>query len=125
MRTLVRSDNFFSKAIGLLLFISASFVDVGAVPQSGLPSVTKVEPPSWWARHSVNPVRLLVRGKNLHAARVRATNPAITSSNIVVNNDGTYLFVNVRIAPTVRPGTYPMVVETGRGKATIPFAINL
>src|SRR6266536_2605462 len=125
MRTLVRSDNFFSKAIGLLLFISASFVDVGAVPQSGLPFVTKVEPPSWWARHSVNPVRLLVRGKNLNGARVRATNPAISCSNIVVNNDGTYLFVNVRIALTVRPGTYPMVVETARGKATIPFAINL
>ena len=124
MRTLVSSDQFLGKAIGLLLFIGASVVTVGAVPQSASPSVIKVEPPSWWARHSVNPVRILLRGKNLHGAHLRITNSAITSSNVIVNNDGTYLFANVKIAPAARPGTYPIVVETVRGKATIPFKIN-
>ncbi len=34
------------------------------------PEVLKIEPPNWWANHSVNPVRVLVRGKNLTGARV-------------------------------------------------------
>ena len=33
------------------------------------PEVVKVEPPSWWPGHSINPVRLLVRGKNLARGR--------------------------------------------------------
>ena len=32
---------------------------------AGAPHVTKVEPPSWWPGHSINPVRLLVRGTSL------------------------------------------------------------
>ena len=36
---------------------------------SQAPSVTKVDPPSWWANHTINPVRLLVRGVNLTGAR--------------------------------------------------------
>src|SRR5215207_3325838 len=32
--------------------------------------VNRVEPPSWWAGHTVNPVRLLIRGSNLKGAKV-------------------------------------------------------
>ena len=35
------------------------------------PQVLKVDPPSWWVRHSLNPVRLLIHGKNLQGARVQ------------------------------------------------------
>jgi glycosidase len=97
---------------------------VCASAQEGVPSVAKVEPPSWWAQHSVNPVRLLVRGKNLTGARVRATQPAIQTSDTLVNRNGTYLFVNVNISPTARPGSYPLILETAQGNTTIPFAIE-
>jgi hypothetical protein len=36
------------------------------------PEVTKVEPPNWWIGHSINPVRLLIRGRNLEGARAVA-----------------------------------------------------
>src|SRR2546430_1810822 len=36
------------------------------------PQVLKVEPPSWWTGHTINPVRLLIRGTNLRGARVSA-----------------------------------------------------
>src|SRR6185369_17369913 len=39
------------------------------------PSVSKVDPPSWWAGHTINPVRLLVRGANLRGAQVKSLNP--------------------------------------------------
>ena len=123
MRTLVRSCHLFVKVFALLGFSVISFVVVSALPQSG-PSVTKVEPPSWWAGHSINPVRLLVRGMNLHGARVRAANRAITISNVIVNGKGTYVFVNVNISTNARPGSYPIVLETRRGMTTIPFTLN-
>ena len=88
------------------------------------PSIIKVEPPNWWARHTINPVRLLVRGKNLFGARVQATKPGVQTSGAVVNQNGTYLFVNVTINSNARPGSYPLKVTTARGSSTIPFTIE-
>jgi glycosidase len=88
------------------------------------PTVSKVEPPSWWAGHTINPVRLLVRGTNLQGARVTSTRPETSPSSVVVNSAGTYLFVNVQINPAARPGDYPLQLETAAGRASIPFSIN-
>src|SRR6267142_4041159 len=48
---------------------------VAALPVHAIapPSVSTVDPPCWWARHSLNPVRLLVRGVNLTEARAHST----------------------------------------------------
>lgn len=102
----------------------ASFLGISASSQTNLPSVTKVEPPSWWARHSINPIRLLVRGNNLTGARVGSTNGAIQTSKVRVNPRGTYLFVDVRISPAARPGSYPLTLITAQGTTAIPFRIE-
>ncbi|MDT5296653.1 MAG: neopullulanase [Acidobacteriota bacterium] len=108
-------------ACALLLLASA-----GAVAQTAdaAPHVLKVEPPSWWAGHTVNPVRLLVRGRNLQGARVTATRAETEASDALVNTSGTYLFFNVRISPTARPGDYPLTLSTAAGRASIPFRLN-
>jgi neopullulanase len=106
-------------AAGLLLLCAAS----GAHAQGAAPKVFKVEPPSWWAGHSVNPVRLLVRGAALDGARVTPTREGTEVSGVLVNPAGTYLFVNVHVAPSAAPGDYPLNVETPRGRAVIPFRV--
>ncbi len=67
------------------------------------PSVVKVEPPNWWAGHSINPVRLLVRGSHLEGASVDAPR-GLHRSRVKVNTAGTYLFVNVEIGHKTSPG---------------------
>ena len=88
------------------------------------PSVTKVDPPSWWSNHTINPVRLLVRGTNLHGARVTSSNPALKVSRVSVNDRGTYVFFDLSIGPTVRPGKYELTLQTASGHSTIPFTIE-
>ncbi|HYP00218.1 MAG TPA: alpha-amylase family glycosyl hydrolase [Pyrinomonadaceae bacterium] len=87
------------------------------------PVVTKVEPPSWWAAHTINPVRLLVRGVNLGGARVTPTRAGTETSAVVVNPAGTYLFVSVTVSRAAPPGDYPLTIETRAGKTSIPFRI--
>jgi len=89
-----------------------------------VPSVTKVEPPSWWAGHTINPVRLLVRGQNLNGASVLSNNRALQASEVFVNRAGTYLFVNVSINSKARPGSYPLKLITRQGSTTIPFTLQ-
>jgi glycosidase len=108
--------------VAALLLLAAS----SARAQGGgaAPAVTKVEPPSWWAGHTINPVRLLVRGANLHGARVRASRPGTQADGVVVNPAGTYLFVNVRINASAAPGDYPLTIETKAGRAAVAFRLD-
>src|SRR5215218_8669570 len=47
------------------------------------PVIEKVEPPNWWADHSINPVRLLIRGRNLGGARLEC--PRLACADVRVN----------------------------------------
>jgi glycosidase len=100
----------------LLCFFVAGF--------SQTPAVTKVDPPSWWSSHTINPVRLLVRGENLRGASVSFSTAALRASRVSVNDKGTYLFVDLNISPTVRPGKYSLIVRAPTGVATFPFSIE-
>jgi glycosidase len=85
------------------------------------PRVLKVEPPNWWAGHSINPVRLLIRGVNLQGATLSGS---LTSSNVRVNSAGTYLFADVAIPRNTRPGPVTLTLKTPEGAAPVPFEIN-
>jgi hypothetical protein len=77
------------------------------------PVVTRVDPPNWWAGHSINPVRLLIRGQNLVGARMEC--PRLACGEVKVNAAGTYAFVDVTVADGAAPGQYPLTLRTGGG----------
>jgi 4-alpha-glucanotransferase len=96
-----------------------SFGVSGQVPQ-----VLKVDPPSWWTRSSLNPVRLLIRGRNLAGAQIKSPSPNLRLSNVTINANSTYLFADLHIAPTIKPGKYSLLVETRTGRAEATFTIE-
>jgi glycosidase len=87
------------------------------------PTVARVDPPSWWAGHTINPVRLLVRGTNLKDAFVRAERPGVEPGDVTASERGTALFVTLKIDPKAAPGSYPLRIENAGGTATIAFEI--
>jgi glycosidase len=87
------------------------------------PEVLKVEPPLWWAGHSINPVRLLIRGRHLKNARVQATKRGVKVGNIKFNEKGTYLFFDVTIDRRAAAGSCPIKIVTAAGSAQAPFEI--
>ncbi len=120
-------SNIVPKTIAAILWITACFVLCASLTHAQTrpaPTVLKVEPPSWWAGHTINPVRLLVRGTNMHGARVKATRSETSTSSVVINPAGTYLFVSVQINAAAQPGNYPLQLETSAGKTVIPFRLN-
>jgi glycosidase len=87
------------------------------------PTVVKVEPPGWWAGHSINPVRLLVRGQHLLGAEVTTAGVGLTTGPVKVNAAGSYLFVDVTIDPHATPGPRAIGIRTAGGAAAIPLEI--
>src|SRR5215217_6299188 len=98
-----------SRLLLSLLFVCAASAVCTA---QRLPSVTKVEPPDWWANHSVNPVRVMLRGRNLGGARVAAVGSGLGTGLVRVNEAGTYAFVDLFIDKEARPGSRLLRVTT-------------
>ena len=87
-------------------------------------TVTKVDPPSWWLKHTINRIRLLVRGTNLRRAQVTSLYPALRVSNVKVNDRGTYLFLDLEIGASLYPGAYTLQVQNDNGRTMIPFLLS-
>ena len=81
-----------------------------------MPEVQKVEPPGWWIGSSLNPVRVLIRGRNLRGVRAE---PVGSGFRVVgtpkVNGSGSYMFVDLAIAPNARPGERTLKISNASG----------
>ena len=115
-----------TQVIGCVRVFLLAFVLFGvegtAAAQS--PEIQKVEPPNWWAGHSINPVRVLVRGKNLSGARVEPVGAGISTGLVSVNDAGTYLFVDVFIAADAKPGARQLRIKSATGTRETQFEIS-
>ncbi len=124
----IQSPWFRFVCISALLFVcSRSFVVVGATATHVAPAppeAIKVEPPNWWANHSINPVRLLIRGRSFQGAKVSSAKSGIRVGNLKINEVGTYLFIDVTISKNAKPGQYPITITTSGGSGEAPFEIT-
>jgi len=105
----------------LLIALSCCGV-LGSALSAQAPVVEKVDPPNWWADHSINPVRLLIRGRNLAGARLEC--PQLACSTVTLNAAGTYAFADVVIPRGTAAGSYPLALRTNRGTASVPFEVS-
>lgn len=98
----------------------AALIALTVLPAFAAPVVIKVEPPNWWTRTTLNPVRLLVRGTGLTGAHVSSDLPV---SRVSINNSGTYLFADVTIPESISAGNHPLTIRTANGTTTAPFTL--
>ena len=107
-----------------VLFLLCSAFMTNSAGQSNAPVVKRVEPPSWWGDHSINPVRLLISGERLQGAKIISAKQGIKVSDVRVNPNGNYMFFSLTIPPNTKAGDLSLQLETANGKAKIPFKIN-
>ena len=111
--TLIRKQIILPFCVHLWLVLSVS---------AQVPEILKVDPPSWWTRSSMNPVRLMIRGRNLQGARVQIDGLRVIGTP-KINDRGTYIFIDVSIAPNARPGQRSITVTTSRGSTRTSFEV--
>jgi neopullulanase len=88
------------------------------------PEILKVDPPSWWTSSAANPVRLMIRGRNLQGARVQVTGSGLrVVGTPKINERGSYIFVDLFIAPNAQPGERSLSVTTPRGSVRAQFEV--
>ncbi|MEP6741859.1 MAG: alpha-amylase family glycosyl hydrolase [bacterium] len=108
----------------LLMLLVAFVIDIGLCSAQTAPEVLQVDPPSWWVGSSLNPVRLLIHGSNLKGARVQAFGSGLRIFGPPKTNErGTYLFVDVTIAPQAKAGARHLKITPADGTAQASFEI--
>lgn len=112
MKTIIRSF--------LFLFIGYCLLQTAT---GQVPTIEKIDPPSWWTGSTIKPVRILVRGTNLANAKIESSTPGLTASNIKVSANGHYVFFDLAIAESVQPGNYQLKITTGGGTTDAAFGV--
>jgi glycosidase len=107
----------------LLALVALLVVSAALTLAQTAPEVSKVEPPNWWIGHSINPVRVLIRGRNFQGARIEAVGNGLQTGLVRVNSSGTYLFVDVMVDPRAAAGRRALRITTAAGSAETPFEI--
>ncbi|HET6647252.1 MAG TPA: alpha-amylase family glycosyl hydrolase [Pyrinomonadaceae bacterium] len=88
------------------------------------PSVSKVEPHSWWKQSTLNPIRVLIRGSNLKGARVQPVGRGLrVVGSPKISERGSYLFVDLAVAPNALPGKRILRIINSGGVAEASFEI--
>ena len=112
----------FRAALRAARLLAALAATASSTAAAQAPVVTKVDPPNWWTGHTINPVRVLVRGRNLAGARLSCGR--LACANVRVSAAGTYVFADVRVPAGTAPGRYPLTLRTAGGSAPIPFTVD-
>ncbi len=111
----------FSSCLSCLKFAFLFFILLASTAAAQVPTVEKIDPPSWWVGSTINPVRVLIKGTNLTGAKIESATPGITASNFSASANGHYLFADVKLSETVRPGKYQLTLLTTSASTNIPF----
>jgi hypothetical protein len=110
---------FVQGALSFLMILTSVSISLAQAPE-----VIRVDPPSWWTGSSLNPVRIMVRGRNLRGARVQPVGRGLrVVSAPKVNENGTYIFVDVAIAPNAQSGQRQLSISTARGTTSASFDV--
>ncbi|HJQ69755.1 MAG TPA: alpha-amylase family glycosyl hydrolase [Blastocatellia bacterium] len=116
--------NFFFAALVALALACPQLPPAAANTNQSAPVVERVDPPSWWAAHSINPVRLLIQGRNLQFATASVAYTGVRISEVSTDESGSYLFASLHISPSTRAGAFDIRIKTANGATTARFAIK-
>ncbi len=92
----------------LLVFLCFSiFSSKHAAGQSF--EIARVEPPFWWAGMKNPNLQLLVYGENISLGAPSIAYPGVVVKQFTALESPNYLFIDLEIAPNVKPGTFSLV----------------
>ncbi|MEO6051583.1 MAG: alpha-amylase family glycosyl hydrolase [Pyrinomonadaceae bacterium] len=96
---------------------------IGLLAQT--PTVSKVDPPNWWTGMTINPVRVLLRGTELRNATVLAPQGSgLKAANLKWSENGHYLFFDLTIAASAKPGKYKLIVSKRNTSTSFSFDVH-
>jgi hypothetical protein len=80
-------------------------------------AVDRIEPPFWWVGMKHRPLQLMVHGERIAELQPRVRAPGVKLLGSRSAGNPNYLFIDLEIAPSARPGT--VTIEFLRGRVRV------
>lgn len=90
---------------------------------SAPPSIDRVEPPGWWAGHSLNPIRLLLSGQNLKGVTAWTEAHGVRIADVTETPSGSRIFLSLQFEPGIATGPVTIHVQAKGGTTTASFDV--
>ena len=85
--------------------------------------VARVEPPCWWTGMKTD-LQLMIYGKDISQWDVSIAGNGLKVTDIHKADSPNYLFVDVAVSPSAKPGTYDLVFTKGDESFKKPYVIG-
>ena len=111
-------------AAALLIMAACSGrVDSSSVPEAGPAEITRVEPLSWWIGMKTS-LQLMVQGPQISAFDVAVSGTGLKVKAVHKADNPDFIFVDVEVSASARPGTYDLVFTRGGESFKYPYLIQ-
>lgn len=101
----------------------ASLALLAASVAGGGGMVDRVEPPCWWVGMQNDTLQLMVSGKDIAGADVRADYPGVDLIETVNGDSKDYKFLYFKISPDTKPGEMPITFSRGEEREKIEYPL--
>ena len=98
-------------------WLAVVWLAIASTSAAAADRIERVEPASWWVGMQDDRLQLLVHGDRVAELQPKLSYPGVTLVSAERVENPNYLFVNLRIAPETRPGTFRIDFRKGRSKA--------
>ena len=107
----------------MMMAACTSGVDSSKVPEAGPGEITRVEPLSWWTGMKTG-LQLMVQGPDISACEVSASGKGLKVKKVHKADNPDFLFVDVDVDASARPGTYDLVFTRDGESFKYPYLIR-
>lgn len=101
----------------------ASLTLLAASLGAGNAMVDRIDPPCWWVGMENDTLQLMVSGKDIAAAEVKADYPGVNLIESVNGDSKDYKFLYFTISPDTKPGELPLTFTRGKEKEKIEYPL--
>jgi glycosidase len=98
-------------------WLAVLWLAIASTSAAAADRIERVEPASWWVGMKDDRLQLLVHGDRVADLTPRLTYPGVSITGVERVENPNYLFVNLRIAPETKPGSFRIDFLKGRAKA--------
>lgn len=104
-----------------ILFVLALLIAVQVSAQK----IDKIEPPMWWTGLENTSLQLMVYGDDITLLTPETDYPGVEIESIVRAQSPNYLFINLRIKPDTKPGTFDIrFLKSSKTVQTVKYTLN-
>lgn len=86
--------------------------------------IRRVEPPSWWIGMENRTLQLMIHGDNISDYILSTNNHKIKIGEHHRGDSPNYIFVDIEISPTLKPGDYTFYLSDGKRKTEFKYLLQ-